>query len=255
NNIISGNTVNSNMVGIYLYVNCNNNAISGNTVNNNSDYGIYLDNDCDKNNITENYIYFNTDWAIKISSIDCDDNVILKNILVSEEEEFIDDEGTNTLIYYAQNYFGITPPSFIVEVISMSFTTTEFVVIIKVKSELSFGTWLPSIQMWWDGIIVPPNNIAELGNGLYNVSLTPIFVESGGDPILLNMTISAFGYEDKYFEINIAVDLDTFDKEKPTEEFPLAIIIIIITSILGGTGAVGVSIILLRKRKRISKVN
>ncbi|MFX1314834.1 MAG: hypothetical protein ACFE9T_03155 [Promethearchaeota archaeon] len=44
-------------------------------------------------------------------------------------------------------------------------------------------------------------------------SLTPITVVSGEALILLNMTISANGYQECYFETYIAVDPDIIDKE------------------------------------------
>ncbi|MFX1479850.1 MAG: hypothetical protein ACFFCI_17165 [Promethearchaeota archaeon] len=50
----------------------------------------------------------------------------------------------------------------------------------------------------------------------------------------------------------IAVDPDTLDKGKPSEKFPISIILITITSIAGGLGIVGVSIVLLHRRKRKS---
>ena len=62
------------------------------------------------------------------------------------------------------------------------------------------------IQVWWNGTIVPSNNITELGNGLYNISLTSILVEPGENPILLNTTISEAHHNDKYFELRLAVD-------------------------------------------------
>jgi len=75
------------------------------------------------------------------------------------------------------------------------------------------------------------------------------------DPILLTMIISADGYQDRFFETLIAVDPDALvkDGKKPTEEFPLTIVIIAITSIAGGIGVAGVSIFLLRRRKRASE--
>ncbi|MFX1411464.1 MAG: SBBP repeat-containing protein [Promethearchaeota archaeon] len=106
------------------------------------------------------------------------------------------------------------------------------------------------IQMWWNGINIS-NDVQNLGSGYYFVSLEPITVAPGEDPILLNMTISATNYADKYFEIDIAVDPASLLKGEgePTEEFPLILIIII--SVLCVGAIVGlVSLFLLRRRKR-----
>lgn len=357
NNTISGNNANNNErlgTGIMFLVDCDNNTISGNTVNNNSFWGIYLDADCDNNTISENYIYFNIDVAIVINSANCDYNIIDRNVLVSNDWKFINDGGTNTTV--RMNYFSNIFPSFVVEVIAQSFSTTEFIVTIKVFCEItSFEVSDLSIQMWWNGIIVSSSNIAELVNGSYNISISPIFVNPGEDPILLNMTISAVyhrdkyfetyiaveppeidkllqveivehsyslerfnltifvcdeaeqgidsaavqmwwngvdvsvdvinlgngfyfvslepitvapgedpillnmiisadGYEDKHFETYLAVDPDTLDKGITTQEFPLTIVIIAITSIAGGIGVAGVSLVLLRKRRRASEI-
>lgn len=60
--------------------------------------------------------------------------------------------------------------------------------------------------MWWDGDIISPSAITNLGSGLYNVSLNPIFVAPGEDPILFNMTITTTRHGDKYYETYIAVE-------------------------------------------------
>ncbi|MBA7656945.1 hypothetical protein ES703_64874 [subsurface metagenome] len=382
NNTISGNTANGHpYYGISLWTGCNDNAISrnifngndyyginldsgnnyntisGNIINDNIQYGIRINDNCDENNITENYMYFNIDGAIYIETADCDDNIVERDVLVSNDWKFIYDSGTNTTV--TLNYFSNILPSFVVEVVAQSFSTTEFTVTLKISREMTESEVSNlTIQIWWDGTTMPSNSITELGNGLYNVSLTPIFVNSGEDPILLNMTISAAhhmdkyfetyiaieppeiaakllqveltehsyslehfnltifvcnetelgidsaiiqmwwngvdvsndvinlgngfyfvslepitvapgedpillngiisadGYQDKSFETYIAVDPDILDKEigEIAEEFPLTIIIIAIASIAGGIGVAGITIFLLRKRKRASEV-
>ncbi|KKN30409.1 hypothetical protein LCGC14_0834410, partial [marine sediment metagenome] len=235
NNTISGNTANNNDYGIYLigflfvtFDNCDNNTISGNTLNDNligiylvlsdnnviynntisyHDQGILLFNDCDRNKIWENYVYINTNVSIHISSATCDENNIERNIIVNDGGKFISDFGTDTLINL--NYFGITPPSFVVNVIAQSFSTIIFNMTIQISSELNFGTRELSIQMWWNGILVPSNDIEDIGNNLYNISLTPIFVEPGENPILLNMTLGAPHHKDKYYQTLIAVEQES----------------------------------------------
>lgn len=66
--------------------------------------------------------------------------------------------------------------------------------------------------MWWIGTIVASNKISALGNGLYNVSLTPIVIAPGEDAILLKVKISAPCHDVKHFETFIAVDPETVDK-------------------------------------------
>ena len=107
-----------------------------------------------------------------------------------------------------------------------------------------------TIQLWWDGADVS-NDIVNLGNGLYYVSLEPITVGPKEDPILLNMVISAEGCQNKFFETYLAVDPDNLDKELGNSpgESPLTIIIITSTSIAGGIGVVGIILLLRRKWK------
>jgi len=139
----------------------------------------------------------------------CDNTLIKTNVLVSEDLLFIDN-GTNIKLEY--NYFGMIPPCFIIEIISQSFSKTEFIVIVNISSEcVGLRLAALSIQVWWNGTILPKSSIVNLGNGVYNVSLTPKLVEPGKDPILLNMTISGAYHRDKYFKTYIAVDPKSVD--------------------------------------------
>ena len=140
-------------------------------------------------------------------------------------------------------------------IIKQSYSLEHFNLTFFVSDETELGIDSALIQMWWNGNDVS-DDVINLGNGLYFISLDPITVAPGEDPILLNMIISADGYQDKYFETYIAVDPDTLIKDfvKPAEEFPLTMIIIAITSIAGGIGVAGVIFALLRKRKRASEV-
>jgi len=102
--------------------------------------------------------------------------------------------------------------------------------------------------MWWNGTDVSAS-VQNLGSGLFSISLTPISVAPGDDPILLNMTISASGYNEKYFEADFAVDPETL--EKSIEEGPpLALIIAIIASISGGGAVVIITTALLYRKRR-----
>ncbi|MFW9873343.1 MAG: hypothetical protein ACFFG0_09590 [Candidatus Thorarchaeota archaeon] len=70
------------------------------------------------------------------------------------------------------------------------------------------------------------------------------------------MTISASGYEDKYFETYLAIDPNTLEKEvrKGANGVPLMIILIAIISAITGIGVATVVVVLLRKRKRLIEV-
>jgi len=94
----------------------------------------------------------------------------------------------------------------------------------------------------------------SLGSGLYFVSLDPITIASGEDPILLRMVISASGYEIKQFETYLAVDPDTLEKEKEkgVERIHLGIIMIAIISTIEGIGIVSAAINLFLKKRQES---
>jgi len=253
NNMIYNNTANNNAdYGIYLWANCDDNTISGNTAKNNDNYGIYLDAGCDNTDITDNYIYFNTNGAINIFSADCDITLLKANILVSNDEKFIIDGGS--LTSRTLNHYLLTAPYLIVRIIAQSFSTTEFVVTINVSSQcvgLEISAF--SIQAWWNGNPVPSNDITEVGNGFYNISLTPILVNPGDPPILLNMTVSAEHHQDRYYELELAVDPEAVDKGGDDDDddddgiiIDLGLTVIVIGAILG---VVAVAIFLKKKKR------
>jgi len=218
-NTISGNIANTNKTGIYLrYCNyskicnniannniegfwvrdCNYNTFSGNSANNNSVWG--LANDGNNNMILENYMYFNKVMALVLGGAN---NVIERNIFVSEDENYVYDYGTNI---YGLNYYLPTAPYLYIDVIEKLFSTTEFIVTIKISSGLGFDLFIQNIEIWWDEIAVLSKNILKLGDSLYNISLTPIFVEIGQDPVLLSIIITSANHWDKNFEMLIAVE-------------------------------------------------
>jgi len=205
-NILSENILNDNgYAGILLDTTCMNNTALGNTIHNNGQNGININDGCDDNKILKNYLYFNTNDAIDIGGPNNDDNIIKQNVIVSIDRSFIKDTGTNTL--FASNHYLTSIPSLFIEGITQSFSTSEFHVIINISSQcIGLDLLTISFNALWNGILVPSNDIEDIGNGLYNVSLTPIFVETGEIPILLNMTISAAHHNDKYHETYIAVE-------------------------------------------------
>lgn len=142
-----------------------------------------------------------------------------------------------------------------VEIIDQSFSIEDFNITFSVCNESGHGIDFATTQTWWNGVDIS-ESVVNLGNGLYLGSLNPITVAPGEDPILLNMTISASGYENKQFETYIAVDPETLEKgvEKDGDEFPFMILIIAIVSIAGGIGATLITVGILRKRKPTTEV-
>ncbi|MEE9378368.1 MAG: right-handed parallel beta-helix repeat-containing protein [Candidatus Lokiarchaeia archaeon] len=205
-NTLSENILNDNgFAGILLDTTCMNNTILENTIYNNSQNGIDINDGCDDNKILKNYLYFNTNDAIIIGGADNDDNFFKQNIMVSVDHRFINGLGTNTL--FVSNYYLTSIPRLFIETITQSFSTPEFYVIINISSQcIGLDILISSLNAWWNGIEVSPADITDLGNSLYNISLIPIYVNSGGAPILLNMRISVPHHKVKYFETYIAVE-------------------------------------------------
>lgn len=134
-----------------------------------------------------------------------------------------------------------------VEILSQIFSTEKFNITFFVYKDSGQGIDFATIQMWWNGTGVS-SNIQNLGGGIYNVSLDPITTFPGENPILLNMTISANGFEDKYFETYIAVDPDVIDKTFPKKEGP-AILGYNTILIIGLISVISIIIIMKRKSK------
>ena len=135
-----------------------------------------------------------------------------------------------------------------IEISDHFYSLEHFNLTFSIFDDTGQGISLATIQMWWNDTDAS-SEVKNLGNGLYLVSLEPITVAPGEDPILLKMVISASGYEEKDFETYLAVDPDTLNKGKPAEEFPLALAIIVISSIAGGIGVAVMTILILRRRK------
>jgi len=139
-----------------------------------------------------------------------------------------------------------------VEITDHSYSLDHFNFTFFIFDESEQGIDSATIQMWWNGID-ESIDIQNLGTGIYFMSLDPITIAPGEDPILLNMTISAFGYEDKNFETYIAVDPDTIsgkDYNSPSTPSGLILGIVLITS--GSVGSLAGLILYLSKRRRSS---
>ncbi|MFX1280300.1 MAG: nitrous oxide reductase family maturation protein NosD [Promethearchaeota archaeon] len=287
NNILIGNTANNNEYGIYLKEHCDNNVVSRNMVNANNQDGIYLEYYCDNNTILENAIYFNDQYGVFVSDHYgvCVNNLIYLNTFINQynardngnnqwdngtignywidyDGKDANDDGIGDIPYFisgtgeSQDNFPIWEDGFDINFLSLEifdqiFSKESFNITFYIYNGFNEKIDFAAIQMWWNGTDVS-NSVQNLGNGLYFVSLTPITVVPGEDPILLKIFISALGYEDKLFETYLAVDPNTLDKdsEKPTEIFPLTVIIVVLSSI----GVVGVVLMLLYQRKRAIKI-
>ncbi len=151
---------------------------------------------------------------------------------------------------YFETYIAVEPYILLIEITETFYSLEYFNLTFFVCDEAEQEVDSAVIQMWWNGVDVS-GSVINLGNGFYLVSLEPITVAPGEDPILLNMTISAIGYEDKYFETYIAVDPDSLSKGegKAMEKFPLTLIIVL-SAIIGGTIIGVVSLYWFRRRKK-----
>jgi len=92
-----------------------------------------------------------------------------------------------------------------VNIIEELFTEDEFKITLNILDWKNQGILGANITIWWNEYQVQGSDIKEMGNGDYNITLNPIFVSPGDDPILLKMTISATGYSEKYYEWDVAV--------------------------------------------------
>ncbi|MFX0031003.1 MAG: hypothetical protein ACFE8B_17445 [Candidatus Hermodarchaeota archaeon] len=144
-------------------------------------------------------------------------------------------------------------PAMNIEILSQIFSTEKFNITFFVYNDSGQGIDFATIQMSWNGTDVS-NNIQNLGEGLYHVSLDPITTLPGEDPILLNMTLFADGYKDKQFETYLAVDPDTlYGKDSRPPITPPEVILTTILITFGSIGGLIGLIIYLFKRKGTPK--
>lgn len=137
-----------------------------------------------------------------------------------------------------------------VNIINNTFSMDNFNLTFYIYDDFNQPIDFATFNIWWNGVDVSPA-IQNLGDGYYFVALKAITVAPGEDPILLNMTISASGFEDMLFETFIGVDPDSILKgeQETPEEFPLILIIVIST--LSGGAIIGlISLYWLKRRKR-----
>jgi hypothetical protein len=139
-----------------------------------------------------------------------------------------------------------------VEIIDSFYSLEEFNITFSVFNESGHVISFLTIQLWWNGIDVS-SSVQNLGGGLHFISLEPITVASGSDPIILIMIVSASGYEDKHFTTKLSVDPETLQKipeeGDPTKEIPFEIILVI-ASFIGIAAVIGIATTLIIKKRR-----
>ncbi|KKM91418.1 hypothetical protein LCGC14_1228690 [marine sediment metagenome] len=138
------------------------------------------------------------------------------------------------------------------EIVNQSFTVDAFNITFSINNITGDQISNALLQMFWNSSNVS-HDINNLGNGYYFISLLPITVLPGEDPILLNISISASGYQDKHIKIYLAVDPDILDKDSGINlaDFPLSGIVIGVVLLIGGLGVVSVTIMLYLRKKHL----
>jgi len=132
------------------------------------------------------------------------------------------------------------------------FTIDTFNLTFYIYNETGDGIDFADIQLWWDGTDVS-SDVQNLGNGLYFISLEPITVIPGQDPIVLQIIAYATGYDGKYFETAISVDPETLQKDTTEEwkgdRFPVEIVAISTSLSAAVVLSAGIYIYLRRRKK------
>ncbi|MFX1409467.1 MAG: ABC transporter substrate-binding protein [Promethearchaeota archaeon] len=135
-----------------------------------------------------------------------------------------------------------------VEIVDQSFTSDEFYIEFLIYNGINQAIDFAIIEMWWDGVDVS-SSVQNLGGGFYSVSLDPITVAPGDDPILLSMFVSAEGYYQTPYEMKIAVDPDLINKAPKEPEIPGYELLVLI-----GVSCAAL-LIFLRRIKKSKKIN
>jgi len=195
------------------------------------------------------------------------------NFSITDLNDYIDQDawlsasdGSVTVEFYAKDIVGrigyknitfikdVVKP-LTIEIVDFFFSSEVFNLTFYVYNETGDGIDFADVQIWWDDIEVS-SDVQNLGDGLYFISLDPITVVPGEDPIILQISAYATGYDGKYFETAISVDPDTLQKDtledRQIDGIPVEIIIISIS--LSSAAVLGVGIyILMRRRKKLQE--
>jgi len=161
--------------------------------------------------------------------------------------EDADNNGYNDIVTanYGSNTVSIflwKPYTLQVEIFEDFYSFEHFNFTFLVRNNLRRRVETAIFQLWWNGTDVS-SAVQNHGNGYYFVSLEPITVALGEDPIILNMTISASGYEVLYYETFIAIDPDTLSGGNDPQIFGYNIITLV------GVACV-ITLLILKKRFR-----
>lgn len=198
----------------------------------------------------------------------------ITNISITELSDFIDLEtwlatpnGFVKLEFYVEDILGniaydsitlmkeVTTP-IIIDLVDLLCTAESFNFTFNIHNQHGVGIDSAVILMAWNVVDVS-NDIQNLGNGLYFISLAPILVAPGEDPILLAMIVTASGYDESYFETTISIDPETVQKDQdgqdgqdgtPNIEFPTEITILI--SAVSGGALIGIITYVYIKKRR-----
>ena len=172
---ISNNTIKDNNIGVNLI--CSDfNYVTNNTVQYNN-FGLYIWQS--NNNLFNNNLLLNNNQCIL--ELDCENNVFENNICDPKPLEEL-----------------------CVEIVDQIFSSSAYNFTFYVYNDTNYAMEFATIQIWWNGTDVS-SDIINLGSGFYFISLEPITINLGESSILLNLTISASGYSDKYFETYLAI--------------------------------------------------
>jgi parallel beta-helix repeat protein len=263
---ILGNIINQNGIGLELWQS-NYNFIKDNTLHNNEICILEIDcigntfenNDCGPKPLEDLFITiidqkyssngFNQNLgggkyfvSLEPITVDAGDAPILLHMIIS---------ATGYLDKYFDTYLSVRPCDLIdllyIGIVDQIYTEDYFNITFYITNATGYGIDSAIIQMWWDGTDVS-SNIVNLGSGFYKISLTPILVSPGEDPILLEITVTSSGYQDLNCQIDIAIDPESVTKGEIVP-FPIIIPIIIGISIAGGALGAAAIYIFLRKRK------
>ncbi|NVM35320.1 MAG: VCBS repeat-containing protein [Candidatus Lokiarchaeota archaeon] len=203
----------------------------------------------------------NTGWHLIISGVNSTSfnwsvsDITSKNVLL----KIIVNDGDMQNDVAMDYVFAINPTEISkqldIEILDQLFSKEHFNITFYVYDETNYNLDFVIIKLWWDGTEVSAD-VQNLGNGFYFISLEPITVTPGEEPILLSITVTADGYEDKHIETYLVVDPDMLEKgfEQNGDEFPFLILTVALVSTAGASGAIIITLGILRKRKRVSEV-
>ncbi|MBD3339121.1 MAG: hypothetical protein GF353_08425 [Candidatus Lokiarchaeota archaeon] len=217
NGSLSGNKIyNNGENGLNLF-NLNNSLICDNMIYSNGENGIFLEGAC-YNIIGNNYIKHNIENAIELTDYFyymhpfftlyvCVENIIVGNTIINnslhiDESQFCKDNIVKCNRYIDEMYV----------ILDEQLITTDLIVFtLRIVDKYECGISNANIDMWWNGTSVNAN-VTQIENGLLNVTLDLILIYPEEDSIMLNMTISADNYYNKYYEILVGVDPEAVDK-------------------------------------------